>query len=112
MLFTPALGPPGFLPKVVINIGYGITYDLIMFSLRKHELIASMLSGLIAFAIILLHMNFWFSLMLPVPVATKFAEILVTASILTVPLSPLGGLTGWIIFSKIKERSLIKRLRT
>jgi len=111
MLFTPALGPPGFLPKVVINVGYGAVYDLIMFSLRRHTLLASMLSGLIAFATILLHMNFWFSLILPITVAQKFSEILITALILTVPLAPLGGLVGWLVFSRIKERNLIKRLR-
>ena len=112
MIFTPALGPIGFLPKVVINVSYGIIYDFIMLSVRRHERIASMLAGLIAFATIILHMNFWFSLMLPAQVAMKFGEILMTALLLTMPLSPLGGLTGWIIFSKIKERKLVKRLRT
>lgn len=110
-LAVPILGPPGFLPKIIITIAFGLGCDIPMFFLRKREKLATVISswgstysGAIVNAII-------FILFLPSELIAKALPLFWPVMGLIVVFSPLGGLCGWKIFDKIRERAIVVRLR-
>lgn len=112
-LGVPILGPPGFLPKLVITLAAGLATDGI-FQLfrnqhRRAAVVASIGSAYTTFLIMLAA----FTLVLPENIPTIFTKtpMLIGALVAVLPLGALGGYLGWLIFDRIKERELILRLR-
>jgi len=110
MLFIPAMGPVGFLPKIFMQMGFGFGVDVIMMIFRKRELLAAVISGVVSTPLTVLHMALWFSLLLPQRAAWSFVSLLPYTIPLTLVLGPLGGLTGWRIFYRIRDSPDVRRL--
>lgn len=108
----PILFTTGFLPKVLIAITGGLIADVIYFFLKKRPLLASLLIGgpiLYFFSLML----FLIAPILDLPakeVATKFifSPIAIGGSLI---IGALGGYLGLIVFRKVENTALVKRIQ-
>ena len=105
------MGPPGFLPKLIIVLLNGLIID-ILFLFGKNKKISAMLS--IGIASLLFGLYY-------VQIGRYFAipGIEETAKIFLSPLMMLGtfmagatsGYLGWVIYNKIKKTAIVKRIQ-
>ena len=110
-LSVPIMGPPGFLPKLIVGIGVGFAGDILFMFLRRKDKLTSVLGGLLVDIVGIALAGLIFYFFLPQELAMKFIQLIPVAFVLAVILGPLGGLTGWKIFDKIRDRAIVARLR-
>jgi len=110
-LSVPIMGPPGFLPKIIVGVGAGLVLDVFLLFLRNRERIASIVGGLLVDIVALALAASIFYFFLPAEAAMKFIKLLTLAFVLAVILGPAGGFVGWKIFDRIRDRAIVVRLR-
>ncbi len=111
ILISPVLGPPGFFPKSIIGILFGIILDLGYYPLRRKPLAAALTAGVVfgyagfgaIYAI--------FALFLPAAAFEKFqgfAWVFLSVNWLE---GLLAGLFAHKVFSQIRNRKIVFSLR-
>lgn len=110
---TVLSGPPGFLPKLPILIGLGLIQDSIFFIFKKRsKLITALLIGAIdnvysAFVLI------WVGRFFQVPgidkAMTLFPLPIFIAALLL--MGSIGGYFGYIVYQKIKDTAVVRRIQ-
>lgn len=107
----PALGPAGFLPKVVILFAGAIMVEVILLlTLPRWPKIGAAVSGAAGDVVMIILMIWLFSLF-GLPGAKKFLDLALIFIILGIVEGSLGGLTGELIYEKIQKRPIIQRLQ-
>jgi hypothetical protein len=108
----PISGTPGFLPKVPIVIIGGVIADALYQALKRNKLIASLINGalvnvygMLAFVKVGRLFN-----MPGVEQTAKLAysPIAIVAILL---MGAIGGYLGYVIYQKIKDTALVKRIQ-
>jgi len=106
-------GPPGFLSKVFVQMGMGLIADLIFAAFKKHStLIPSLIIGgvdvvYITFTVIAVGQ------LLNVPgigEITTFVPLPIFI-VVTFLMGAIGGYLGWLIYRKIKNTAVVKRIQ-
>jgi len=108
---TPISGPPGFLPKVLIVASAGFVADVVMSFFRKNEKIGVIISTIIASVVAFIIFLLAFYIFLPKDLFAKFFSVFHILLVVCVIEGAIGAYIGWIIFDKIKDRNIVKRLR-
>jgi len=106
-------GPPGFLPKVLVYLVAGLMLDLLYISLRRYSrfftclLIGGVEDVYVAFAV------FGVGRLFGVPGIDRIATFvpLPVFIIVVFLMGAIGGYLGWLIYHKIKNTAVVKRIQ-
>lgn len=110
-LAAPILGPPGFLPKIILAVVFGLLVDVSFVIFPNNEKAASILAGLLYPYVGLGAILLIFYLFLPPePFAALLSVVPIFLAINWI-LGILGGLTGWWIYDRIRNRAVIQRIQ-
>lgn len=108
----PLGGTPGFLPKILIITIAGFAVDCIFLLFRKNKKIAALMAGGIislieGFAMILLGKIFF------LPGIEKFAKLFLSPITIsaTFVAGAFAGFIGYLIYKKMENTALIKRIQ-
>lgn len=106
------LGTPGFILKIPIAIGAGLIADSMYLALKKSKLLVSLLVGgpvLYYFTIMVVFVSKIFNL----PGFQLQAELVFTpiAVIFSIIMGATSGYIGYIIYNKIKNTAVVKRIQ-
>jgi len=106
----PVLGTPGFLPKILIGTSTGLAIDVIYFLLKKNERAAAIVIGagkamIVTFEVIGL------GLLFSIPGIEKSIELLRYAIPTFLLMGGIGGYVGYIIFSKLRNTAVVRRIQ-
>lgn len=111
----PIMGPPGFVPKLLTGVGYGLITDTVFALLRHREKIASVMAGLLDNLLGMGILLATFKLFLPPTISEKTFKLLlgklpmfIAALII---LGGVGGFVGWLIYNGIRNRAIVRRLQ-
>jgi len=110
-LSFPAMGPPGFLPKVLIGLAGGFVADLCWILLRRWRLAGSLIAGgasqgVIGGLIIVMGLIF----RIPgIEKAVKMKWLAVGGGFV---LGAIGGFLAFIVFQNLKNTKVIQRLNS
>lgn len=111
----PIMGPPGFFPKILTGIGYGLVTDVVFSLCSRRKKLASTtagaLSDLFGMAILLIT----FKVFLPSDISAKtlalFMGKLPIVIVLLMILGGIGGYVGWLIHNGIQNRAIVRKLQ-
>jgi len=111
ILISPVLGPPGFLPKSIIGILFGLILDLVYTPLRQRPLAASVTAGVVfgyagygaIYAV--------FALFLPAAAFQKFQDFAWLFLSVNWLEGLLGGLLAYNIYLRIQNRKIVLSIR-
>ncbi len=108
----PLTGTPGFLPKVFILVGAGIVVDIMYFFLRGDKKTASLIIG----GVLTLYLAFTIvgvGRLFKLPGIEWTGKMLYSPPILfsAVIIGALSGYLGYIIYGKIKNSAVVKRIQ-
>lgn len=107
----PLLGIPGFLPKVLIGISTGLIADSVYTLLRRREKIAAIAIGVVTMSITGLEI-LGLGLLFNLPGVENLAKFLTVPVIVsTVIVGALGSCIGYIIFNKLRNTAVVKRIQ-
>ncbi len=108
----PLGGAPGFLPKILIITAASFIVDCIFLLFRKNKKFAALMAGGIlslveGFAMILLGKIFF------LPGIEKFAKLFLSPVIVlaTFVAGALAGFIGYLIYKKLENTALVKRIQ-
>lgn len=108
----PILGPSGFLPKILIGTSAGLAVDLIYFLFKKREKIAATIIG--AGSAVLITFEFiGLTLLFSIPGAKKTAGLFFSthAIFIFLLMGGIGGYIGYIVFNKLRNTAVIRRIQ-
>lgn len=111
-LATPIVGPPGFAPKIPILILIGLSTDIVFSFLKKRELLASIIFGLVYGLITPVLVVLAFKLFLPPPAVEKFLKIFPILLGIAWAEGILGGYIAYTVYKKIESYPLIRRIQS
>jgi len=108
----PALGTPGFLPKILIAVIIGLVADLVFKIFREKEKIAVLIIGAISpplFQLSIYGVSFLFG----VPGIERLAKFLFSPiTILGIMIvGVIGAYLGYLIYQKIENTAVVKRIQ-
>jgi len=108
----PLTGTPGFLPKVFILTGAGIFVDIMYFFLKRDKKTASLIIG----GVLTLYLAFTIvgaGRLFKLPGIEWTAKMLYSPPVLllAVVVGALGGFLGYIIYEKIKNTAVVRRIQ-
>ena len=108
----PLIGPPGFLLKIIPGTLYGILADIVFLILKKNKKLAAIFIGGSsgAFApIISLKIGYFLGL----PGSTSLMKIFLKPVFIFsgAIFGSLTGYLGWIIYKKVKNTAIVKRIQ-
>lgn len=107
----PLGGIPGFLPKVPIAIVEGVIADVLYSLLRQNKRIVSLVIGsmtMLYAGVVTVELGRLFD----VPGIEQTANLLYSPLVVPITLmAALGGFLGWLIYSRIKNTAVIKRIQ-
>lgn len=108
----PTIGTPGFLPKIIIAVFAGFLADCVFALLKKKERIAAIAIGIVTQPVIGLGIAV-FGLLFGMPGIEKMTKIFfsVPALALISILGAIGGYIGYIVFNKLRNTSVVKRIQ-
>lgn len=108
----PTMGTPGFLPKILIGVVAGVAADSMYYLLRKNPKVASIGIGAIT-QIIIPFMIIGLGWLLSMPGIEKFIKLFFSPMIIpvTIFVGGLSGYVGYLLFSKLKYTSAVKRIQ-
>ncbi len=109
----PFLGPPGFVPKIILIGLVGVIVDILFFFFKKKEKVAALTIGGISQGI-LPPILMGFLVLLGIPGSEKIFESI------SIPLMVGGGLIGgsisgyfsYILYKKIENTTVVKRIQS
>jgi len=107
---TPSLGPPGFLPKIIIIMTGTVLMEIVYFVLRKKPMIAGVISGSVLSFLITLIMVIIFRL-LEVPAGAFLLALAIPFLVLAAFEGALGGWAGETLYKRVENRPLVARIR-
>lgn len=111
----PIMGPPGFVPKLLTGIGYGLITDAVFAIWQRKEKIASMIAGILSDLLGMGILLVTFRVFLPPAISEKtfalFLGKLPMVIVLLVILGGAGGFVGWLIYNEIRNRAIVRRLQ-
>jgi hypothetical protein len=111
----PIMGPAGFVPKLLIGVGDGLAADAVFAVLHRREKTASVIAGILSNLSGMAILFITFKLFLPPAMLEKTSEMLLgnlsMVIAMLVLLSGIGGFLGWLIYNKIRNRAIIRRLQ-
>lgn len=109
---VPVLGPPGFLPKILIGIAFGSSADMIYMLLKRNKKIAAIAIGIIS-AYVTLFLILWLGSLFSIPGIHESKE-----TFLTLPVifgggiyAAFSGYVGYLVYTKLKDTAVVKRIR-
>lgn len=111
-LGLPVMGPPGFLPKIVIGALAGLVADILYVLLKRKEKVAVIGIGAIS-QITIAFANLGFGFLFSIPGIEKLAKLflsVVTISALLI-IGGIGGLIGYIIFNKLRNTAVVRKIQ-
>jgi len=108
----PLLGTPGFLPKIPIAIVAGLIADGLYQLLKRNKVVAALVIGGIAevyYGFAILGLGHLFGM----PGIEQTGELFLRAPAIagTFVMGAIGGYTGWLIYCKIKNTAVVKRIQ-
>jgi hypothetical protein len=113
-LATPILGPPGFLPKLLITVAFGLTLDLgyeatavLKERIVLRSIVAGVLFGYVGYGVLYAV----FRLFLPEAAFAAFENLLVWFMALNFFEGAAGGAAAAWIYRKIEDRPVIRGFR-
>lgn len=107
----PSWGPPGFLPKIFAIGIMGLAIDFVFFLFRKNEKLAAIIIGIPTNVVGILAMVGTF-LLFKIPSVEKSIKILLSPLLaVMIILGLLGGWVGYIIFKRLQNTMVIKRIQ-
>jgi hypothetical protein len=109
-LAFPAMGPPGFAPKIVIGVIGGVIADLMFRLLRRWEVPASISAGGFSQAAIGVTI-IGAGLLLGMPGIERASKLLWIALAGGLVIGGIGGFIGQRIYNQLKDTNLFRRLR-
>jgi len=108
----PIFGTPGFLPKIFICLGIGLSVDIIFLLLRKRPKIAAITLGAVSRIVWgtgMISIGLLFSL----PGIEKYSRLFLNPVMLLVLIvsGMIGGYLGYLIHTKLQNTSIVKRIQ-
>lgn len=108
----PLIGPPGFLPKIVVGVAYGIVADIVYALLKRNKKLAAIAVGAVidGFAPVI---DFSMWSLLSVPGAAEAARVFLSPIYIVIGFM-FGGVFGyiaWFIYTKLRNTTVIKRIQ-
>jgi len=111
VLPLPNIGPPGFLPKVLIAFICGLVADITYYLLRKKQKLAAFFTGILNQMVMALGI-FYFGHLFNLPGMEFMSRLLFSPlALVYIVLTGLVGLFALKIYEKIKNTSVIKRIQ-
>lgn len=106
------LGPPGFMFKIFIGMGAGLIADILYLFLKRSELAASLVVPgpmLYYIAVTVTELAKTFN----IPGMEATTNVLYTPVIIVgiLPFGAIGGYFGYLIYQKIKDTTVVKRIQ-
>ena len=113
----PVLGPSGFLPKVLIGIAFGFAADMIYMLLKRNKKIAAIAIGIIS-SYVIGFLLVWLGSLFSIPGIHKLIETFLTIPVMLVVTmlvitiySAFSGYVGYLVFKRLKNTSIVKRIQ-
>ena len=107
----PLNGTPGFLPKVPILILQGVIIDVLYLLLKRNELIASVVIGGLSqlyIGVAVVEVGRLFGM----PGIEQTSKLLYSPLVIAVVLlGAIGGYLGYLIYEKIKDTAVVRRIQ-
>jgi hypothetical protein len=110
-LGAPVLGPPGFFPKVIIVLVLGLLVDISFALVRNKPKVSSMLAGILVCYAGLGAILLIFKVFLPPQPYAAFFKIVPYFLAVNWAEGIVGGLLGWFIYNKLKDRQVVRRVQ-
>ncbi len=112
----PAFGTAGFLPKILTTMLIGLSIDIIFAisrAINKKPGVATSMLGAALLGILTILLILGLGKAFNMPGVEKFAQLLTSIPILSVMVvsSALGGLVGYVIFAKVENTAVVKRIQ-
>lgn len=109
-LAFPILGPPGFLPKLIVTLALGLLVDLSFALTPRRERWGSLLAGLLVGYAGLAMIALMFRVFLPelYPGFMRFFSIFLAINWAE---GLLGGWLAWLFYRRIKNRYAVRQIR-
>lgn len=108
----PVVGPPGFLPKILIGLIAGVVTDTLYFFLRRSKRIAALVIGATNPPLYQL-LIFGLGTAFGVPGIERLGRIVLSPVTIVVIMGAgaLGGFLGYDVFDRLKGSSVVKRIQ-
>lgn len=106
----PVLGTPGFFPKIAMAVLAGLAADSVYHLLRKNEKVAAMIVGAVAESVIT-GLFFGLGLLFNMPGIEKALKFALSGSIVIFVLGLFGGYIGYLIFDRLRNTGVVRRIR-
>jgi hypothetical protein len=107
----PAMGTPGFLPKIIIAALVGFSADVVYSVAKKNKKVAATLTGIPINVVGILAMAAIFNLF-GVPGAEKFMTMFLSPLIAVLIVAGMtGGFCSFLIYHKLKNTAVVKRIQ-
>ena len=107
----PVIGPPGFLPKILITVVYGFAADIVYTLLKRNKKIASIGVGLAVWVhpLLFIPIGMYFS----ITSIHKLADIIFSppAILFGSAYMSFSGYVGYLIYNKLKNTAVVKRIQ-
>lgn len=114
-LAVPILGPPGFLPKILVVALAALSADAVASSFRKFfrekEKLTSITVTITSGIVLMLLLAVVFKLFLPSDISSLFLSRLPMFLGGSVIIAPVGAYIGYLIYKKLENTSVVKRIQ-
>lgn len=107
----PVVGPPGFLPKILIIVAYGFVADIMYTLLRRNKKIAAISVGLSEWVVPLILIPI--GLQLSIPGMEKLAELVFSLPFILfgIAYTAFSGYVGYLVYKKLKDTAVVRRIQ-
>lgn len=112
------MGPPGFLPKIPAAFLGGLAVDIVFFSLKKRPKLASITAasiGEITLSFVILGFGLLFAVFTMPGWSEKVlsSPLLIAAGVIFIMvLAAIGGYLGWLLYRKLKNTAIVRRIQS
>lgn len=106
----PAVGPAGFLPKVIIVFGCAAAVEAILVVSPKRSRTGATIAGAVGAVVCMLLLVYFFSVF-NIPGVQKFLDLATIFVAISAAEGAIGGFLGELVYEKIEKRPAVQRLQ-
>jgi len=113
---VPVLGPSGFLPKVLMGIAFGFAADMIYMLLKRNKKIATIGIGIIS-SYVIGFLLVWLGSLFSIPGIHELKETFLTFPVILPVIlvitiySAFSGYVGYLIYKKLENTAIVRRIQ-
>lgn len=108
----PVMGTPGFIPKIIIAISAGIVIDILYSFLKQRKKLFAVINGA-ATQLVIGYELAYFMILFKIPGTEIMTKVLLYPFAFLIPIcgGAIGGYLGYLIYNKLKNTAIVKRIQ-